>query len=70
MTWRAPLVRGSRLARGARANLANRSQRRRHRTGINRILNRSTTIGPGIIETIIVLNDNQAEPHHRADLRR
>ena len=66
---KAPLVRGSRPARGALANLANRSPRRRNRTGINRILTNRTTIMFTIIETIIVLNDNRAEPHHRVDRR-
>ena len=55
---------------GARAILANRSPRRRNRTGINRILTNRTTIGKSLIETIIVLNDNKAELHHRAELRR
>ena len=59
MTLKAPLVRGSRSVRVAWTNLANGSQRKKCRTGISRILTKSTLISPCPMMTIIVFK----EPH-------
>ena len=60
---------GCSLGWRGRTSPANR-QEEGNRTAINRILTNRTTIGKSLIETIIVLNDNKAEPNHRAELRR
>ena len=63
---------GSRFETGSGGAGEPRQQiaKKKHRTGINRILTNRTTIMLTIIETIIVLNNNRAEdPSDQVDRR-